>query len=234
VIDIYGGKDPRDIPSYSTGDAARYLNIPSSTIRSWTIGYGYKVTNGTKDVEPIINVEIKKPLKLTFINLIEIHVLRAIRQHHQIDLGKVRTTLDYIDAQIKISHPLAHQEFLTDGVDLFVEHYGNLINASSNDQTILKNSLKEHLKRVESDDQGLAIKLFPFTGNHEEKTPRLVVIDPRIAFGRMVIVDSGIPTDIIAERFYAGDSSAQIAQDYECDIEKIEEAIRCETRSIAA
>ena len=234
MIDIYGGNDPRYIPNYSAGNAARYLNIPYSTIRSWTVGYNYKVTDGKKDFEPIISVEIKKPLRLTFINLIEIHVLRAIRQHHQIDLSKVRIALDYIDEQIKIPHPLAHQEFLTDGVDLFVEHYGNLINASNNDQITLKNSLKEHLKRVESDNEGLAIKIFPFTRNHEEKSPRLVVIDPYISFGRMVIVGFGIPTDIIAERFYAGDSPAQIADDYECDVEKIEEAIRCETRPIAA
>jgi uncharacterized protein (DUF433 family) len=234
MIDIYGGKDPRSIPSYSAGDAARYLNIPTSTIRSWTIGRKYKVTDGKKHFEPIINTEIKNPLRLTFINLIEIHILRAIRQHHQIDLVKVRTALDYIDEQFQIPHPLARHEFFTDGIDLFIEHYGNLINASSNDQTTLRNSLKEHLKRVESDSEGLAMKLFPFTRNHEEKNPRLVVIDPCIAFGRMVIVGSGIPTDVIAERFHAGDSHAQLAQDYECDIEKIEEAIRCETRPIAA
>lgn len=159
--------------------------------------------------------------------------MRGIRQHHKVDLGKVRKALDYINEQFKIPYPLAHQEFFTDG-DLFIEHYGNLINASSNAQAILKNALKEHLKRVEVDKEGLAIKLFPFTHNHEDQTPRLVVIDPRIAFGRMVIAGSGIPTDIIAERFHAGDSPAQLARDYECDIKKIEEAIRCETRPIAA
>lgn len=234
MIDIYGGNDPRYIPNYSAGKAARYLNIPYSTIRSWTVGYKYEITDGKKHCQPIINVEIKKPLTLSFINLIEVHVLRGIRQHHQVDLVKVRTALDYIDEQLKIPHPLVHQEFFTDGVDLFIEHYGKLINASSNAQVILKNALKEHLKRVEVDSKGLAIKLFPFTQNHEDKTPRLVVIDPRIAFGRMVIAGSGIPTDIIVERFHAGDSPAQLARDYECDIEKIEEAIRCETRPIAA
>jgi uncharacterized protein (DUF433 family) len=234
VIDIYGGKDPRNIPCYSAGDAARYLNIPYSTIRSWTVGYKYEVMDGKKHCKPIINVKITKPLTLSFINLIEIHALRGIRQHHQVDLVKVRIALDYIDERFQISHPLVHQEFFTDGVDLFIEHYGNLINASSNAQTILKNALKEHLRRVESDSEGLATKLFPFTRNHEDQTPRLVVIDPRIAFGRMVIVDSGIPTDIIAERFHAGDSPAQLAYDYECELEKIEEAIRCETRPIAA
>ena len=50
----------------------------------------------------------------------------------------------------------------------------------------------------------------------------------------MVIADTGIPTNIIAERFFAGDSYEQIAHDYECEIDKIEEAIRCVSRPIAA
>ncbi|MDJ1184372.1 DUF433 domain-containing protein [Roseofilum casamattae] len=230
AIDIYGGKDPREIPNYSAGDAARYLNIPVSTIRSWTVGSRYRVTQGHRKFEPVIVTKHRKPLRLTFINLIEIHVLRAIRQHHKINLGKVRTALDYIDKEFKILYPLAHQIFLTDGVDLFIERYGQLINASEQRQMSLKSAIKAHLERIEPDDKGLAIKLFPFTRNEERDNPRIVAIDPRIAFGRMVIAGTGITTDIIAERFWAGDSYEQLASDYECDLEKIEEAIRCESR----
>ena len=35
-------------------------------------------------------------------------------------------------------------------------------------------------------------------------------------------------TDIVAERFKAGESADELAHDYGCDREKIEEAIRCE------
>ena len=44
--DLYGGLDPRNIPAYSIGDAARYLRIPSSTIRSWTVGHSYQIKDG--------------------------------------------------------------------------------------------------------------------------------------------------------------------------------------------
>ncbi|MGK7927371.1 MAG: DUF433 domain-containing protein, partial [Spirulina sp.] len=165
---------------------------------------------------------------------IEIHILRAIRQYHQINLEKVRKALDYIDEEFKISHPLAHREFYTDGVNLFIKNYGSLINASQEGQAELTNTLNAHLERIEPDDSGLAIQLYPFTRNYEDNNPRIVVIDPRIAFGRMTISGTGIPTDIIAERFHAGDSPKLLADDYECNIEKIEEAIRCETRPIAA
>ena len=224
----------RDIPSYTAGDAARYLKIPAATIRSWTIGRKYPVTEGQKQFHPLIEIQKKKPLLLTFTNLIEMHILRAIRKHHKIDLVKVRTALDYIDEHIKILHPLAHQEFHTDGVDLFIEKYGSLINASRKGKLALKDTLTMHLERVEPDDKGLAIKLYPFTRTEEENNPKIVVIDPRISFGRLIVAETGIPTSIIAERYQAGESIDELVYDYDCDRQKIEEAIRCEMKTQTA
>lgn len=233
-IDIYSSQDPRDIPTYTVGTAARYLKIPSATIRSWTKGRKYPVSDGNKQFNPLIEVKQKDPLRLTFTNLIEIHVLRSIRKDHDVNLAKVRTALDYLNEKMKISHTLAHKEFQTDGIDLFLDYYGNLINVSKQGQTTLRNSLQMHLNRIEPDDSGLAIQLYPFTRSHEEDNPRLVVIDPRISFGRLTIAGTGIPTDVITERFHAGDSLETIAGDYECNLEEIQEAIRCETRETIA
>ncbi len=232
--DLYGGKDPRNIPSYSISDAARYLRIPSSTIRSWIIGYPYQVKDGSNFFYPLIDIAKRKPpFLLSFTNLVEVHVLRAIRQHHQIKLNKVREALDYINEEFKIPHPLATEKFRTDGVNLFIEKYGSLINASQATQLDFKNELYTHLERIEPDDSGLAIKLYPFTRSHEENNPKIVVIDPRIAFGRLVIAEKGIPTSILKERYWAGDSIDELAYDYDCDHPTIEEAIRCELANVA-
>jgi hypothetical protein len=37
-------------------------------------------------------------------------------------------------------------------MDLFIEHYGTLINASRSGQTDLKDALTAHLARIEPDD----------------------------------------------------------------------------------
>ncbi|MGB3136001.1 MAG: DUF433 domain-containing protein, partial [Nodosilinea sp.] len=226
---LYGDLDPRNIATYSMGDAAKYLRIPAATIRSWTVGRRYPKADGEGFFQPLIPIPERKPRLLSFTNLVEVHVLRAIRQHHHIDLAKVRNALDYIEANLEVSHPLAHEEFRTDGVDLFIKRYGTLVNASTAGQTELKASLTDHLARIEPDDTGLAIKLYPFTRAHEENNPRIVVIDPRIAFGRLVIESTGIPTSVLAERYWAGDSMDELAEDYRCDRLKIEEAIRCES-----
>ncbi len=228
MTELYGGTDPRDIPTYSISDAARYLRIPAGTIRSWTLGRHYPTLNGSNFFKPLIATKDLKPRLLSFTNLIEIHVLRAIRKHHQIQLDKVRIALDYIDDQFQVPHPLAREQFRTDGVDLFIERYGSLINASKFGQTELKDALNAHLERIEVDDTGLAIKLYPFTRSHEKNNPRIVAIDPRIAFGRLVIAGTGISTSVLAERYQAGESINDLAYDYKCDRSEIEEAIRCE------
>lgn len=230
MSDLYGGLDPRNIPTYSIGDAARYLRIPSSTIRSWTIGYSYPVKDGSSFFHPLIELSKgkNKPYLLSFTNLVEVHVLRAIRVGHKIQLNKVREALDFIDERFEVPHPLAQEDFRTNGVDLFIERYGELINASSGGRKELKESLNAHLERIEPDDSGLAIKLYPFTRPREVDNPRLVVIDPRIAFGRLAIAGTGIATNVLKERFQAGDSIEELAFDYDCDLPSIEEAIRCE------
>jgi uncharacterized protein (DUF433 family) len=234
MSDFYGGLDPRGIPNYAISEAARYLRIPAGTIRSWVAGRRYKTTKGIQQFSPLIATPEQKPRLLSFTNLIEVHILRAIRKEHQIQLDKVRTALDYLESQLQVPHPLARQQFRTDGINLFIERYGTLINASQAGQTALKDALNAHLERIEPDDSGLAIKLYPFTRSHEEHSPRIVVIDPRVAFGRLVISGTGIPTQIIAERYYAGDSIDDLADDYNCDRQTIEEAIRCEITPVAA
>jgi uncharacterized protein (DUF433 family) len=231
---LYSRIDSRHIPIYSIQDTARYLRIPASTIRSWTIGHHYPVKSGSKLFPPLIEISRSKPYLLSFTNLVEIHVLRAIRQHHQIQLSKVRTALDFIDEKLKVAHPLATQKFSTDGIDLFIEYYGALIQASQTERHQLELAINTHIKRIEADDQGLAIKLYPFTRSREENNPRIVVVDPRIAFGRLTIDGTGITTSILKERYLAGDSIDELAGDYECNKLWIEEAIRCETSQIPA
>ena len=46
--------------------------------------------------------------------------------------------------------------------------------------------------------------------------------------GERVLVGTGIPTAIVAERYKAGESIDELAEDYGRSRNEIEEAIRCE------
>ncbi len=84
------------------------------------------------------------------------------------------------------------------------------------------------LKRIARDPDGIPIKLYPFTRNSIENAPSVVVIDPTISAGRPVINGTGLTTQIIAERYKAGDSVKTLVADYERTDAEIEEALRCE------
>jgi uncharacterized protein (DUF433 family) len=228
------GQDPRGLPAYSVSDAAHYLRIPRSTLRAWVAGQRYRKNGGYGLFQPIIALPDNRLGLLSFINLVEAHVLDALRTQHQIPLQKVRRALQYLARQLHTSHPLAEQRFETDGVNLFVRRYGQLVNISESGQLAMRRVIETYLRRIERDEAGLVTRLYPFTRKRNPDEPRAVVIDPRIAFGRPVLVGTGIPTAVVAERYKAGESVDELAGDYGRHRLEIEEALRCELDVAAA
>ena len=106
---LYEGDDLRELPSYGIAEAAHYLRIPLATLRSWVLGRYYPTEFGRQFFKPIITFSDKKHYLLSFMNLVEIHVLDAIRRDHSIPLQKVRTALEYLRSQFHSKYPLAHQ-----------------------------------------------------------------------------------------------------------------------------
>ena len=202
--------DIRAMPCYSIPEAAHYLRIPETTLRSWVRGRKYPTSEGDRFFQPVIERPDDNQNLLSFINLVEIHVLDAIRRDHRISLHKIRIAIDFIKEELKSDHPLAYHKLETDGLDLFVEEYGQLINVSQAGQLVLRELLQAHMRRIDRDSAGYALRLYPFTRKRPSQQlieePKAIVIDPRISFGRPVLAGTGIPTAIIAERYKAGEA----------------------------
>ena len=167
--------DPREVPTYTLAEAAYYLAVPYATLRSWFLGRHYPVAAGKKFFAPIIEIADKKKQRLSFINLVEAHVLNAIRREHEIQLPKVRKAVTYLRNKLQSRHPLADQQFETDGLDLFVQKYGELINITRDGQLAMRNVLQSFLKRRDrrSDPlrapQSRLMKLFSLLTAHSEE-----------------------------------------------------------------
>lgn len=226
--------DPREMPAYGLAEAGHYLQIPVTTLRSWVAGRYYPTQGGRKFFQRIIVPPDKDQLLLSFINLVEAHVLDAIRRKHGVLLPKVRIALDYLRSRFPSKHPLADQKFETDRLDLFIEKYGRLINISQAGQIAVRDLIQAHLRRIEHDSKGIPIRLYPFTRKREPDEPKVVVIDPYVSFGRPVLAGTGVATAVIAERYKAGESVDDLAEDYGRQRSEIEEAIRCELQVQAA
>ena len=224
--DLYGGRNPREVPIYSIPEAAHYLRIPANTVRSWVYGRAYKTRGGSMQAEPLVPPAGTLGM-LSFVNMLELHVLGAIRRDHRVKMPRVRSALDFLRERYGNEHPLVEAAMLTDGKSLFVARFGGLINASQAGQGAMVEILESHLRRIERDERGLAVRLFPFTRRGTD-SPRIVSIDPLVAYGRPVIAGSRIPTADVADRFKAGESPADLATDYDRTEEEIWEALRCE------
>ena len=87
ATDLYGGKDPRDLARYSYSEAARATGVPASTIASWVRPKSTRRVGGDF-FRPVI--ERPGEGRLSFYNLIEVHVLRSLRTKHSVQLEHVR------------------------------------------------------------------------------------------------------------------------------------------------
>ena len=221
-------RDLREMPAYGISEAAHYLGIPKATLRSWVMGRHYPTEKGRRFFNPIIELPDKEERLLSFVNLVEVHVLDALRRAHGVPFGQVRKSVEYLKNRLGSKHPLAEQKFATDGVDLFIELFGRLVNISREGQLVIKELIEAYLRRVERDPVGIPIRLYPFTRDRKPEEPKVIVIDPYISFGRPVLAGTGIATTVIAQRYKAGESIEELAEDYGRSRTDIEEAIRCE------
>src|ERR1039457_1243908 len=102
----YGTDDPRLLPAYTVAEAAHYLRMPEETLRSWVVGRLYPVAGRSKRSRPLIHLDDPNRQYLSFINLVEAHVLAAIRRHHGVKLPKIRKALDYVQRTLEVERPL--------------------------------------------------------------------------------------------------------------------------------
>jgi uncharacterized protein (DUF433 family) len=215
------GQDTRLLPAYTFSEAAKYLRLPVATLRNWSVGLG--------KTKPVFTMDDPERRFLSFMNLVEAHILAGIRRRHGVGLPQVRTALDYVRRRCGVDRPLIDQSFQTDGRSLFIDKLERLINASKGGQLAMPDLLPR-LERIERDPQGLPLKLYPFTRALESHSstadPKIVVMNPRISFGRPSV--GGVATSTIWNRFLAGDSPGDLSRDYGLTAEAIEEAIRCE------
>jgi uncharacterized protein (DUF433 family) len=206
-----------DEPAYTLADASRYADVPYQTVRYWALG--------RDRIPPIIELAETSPPALSFANLLECHVLNAMRSRYRLHLPQVRLATMHLKRTNQNRHPLLRDDFRTNGIDLFIDE-GALINLSKGGQSAFREILDLYLERITTND-GI-LKFYPFVAFTTPTEPKIISITPKIAFGRSVIDGTGIATAVIAARFGARDSMEDLAREYRRSEREIEEAIRWE------
>lgn len=237
MVSLYGERDPRDIPNYTVAEAATLLTLAPTTLRQWVAGRSYTVSGDTPSGEQrrsdsiIAAGRVRGRLMLSFNNLVEAHVLAAMRIQHGVPLARVREALAAVHKLLGGARPLLERRFETDGANLFVEHLGNLMAVSGRHvgQIGWRDTFGGYLKRVDRDPLGLPCKLHPWLFHNDQSNDMnndidrrmLVTVDPCISFGRAVFTGTAVPVFAVVDRVRRGESLTNVADDYGLSVDSV-------------
>ena len=213
-----------ELPMYGLSEAALYLRLPIKTLEYWAFGRGR--------MPALIRVASERPRSLSFMNLLECHMLAAMREIYELRLPKIRRAIAHLNKKSKFAHPLIEEPLYTNRIDVLLREIDGFVNISRSGQYVIPEIVEVHLERIEYEKR--SFRFYPFVRERAATEPKLIVITPEIGFGKPVIAGTGISTAVIASRFNARESVPDLAKEYGLEEKQVEEAIRWETRAVAA
>lgn len=217
---------------YTPAEVSHLLGIPASTVHRWIEGYSFPLARRFRAKKPPVFAaalpRVEGRLMLTFLDLIQLRVVRAFREAG-VPLQRIRTAGEVAGELFGTSHPLAHVRFKTEGRSVWSDVVTNaereVMNLSSSGQRAFPEVVAESLKEVSyAADPSLADRWYaagPGGG---------VVLDPGIAFGAPVVVHANVPTGTIWAQSQSEPDVHRLASWFRLDVRQVQDAIRFEER----
>ncbi len=224
-----GGDDLRlSRPIFTLREAAGYLDVPKSTIHAWARASGANA--------PLITTFPRHGAQATvpFIGFAEAYVLSAFRRSG-VPLQRIRPAVEVLSGTIGIEHALASERLYTDGAEVLYDYAADRDEEALSELVVVRTGqhqfseiVRDYLKRITYGDDGWASRVRLPTYERAE-----VAVDPHVAFGLPLVVHGGARVEDLVDRFVAGDSVADIADDFGVPADEVEDVIRVATRAAA-
>ena len=208
-------------PLYGYSEADHLAGVSRGTSRRWLEGYSYIGAAGCRVEQPPVSPRDQDRGGVSFSDLVEIV---AIGRFKAMGFGvpAVREVVANCQQLFGDAHPLSTQSFKIGGRQVFIEREGALREVlHSRGQLAWDEVLAPFLDSLDYDGS-FARRWWPLGRT------RPVVIDPDYGYGLPVVAESGVRTEILRERFQAGDSFEQIASDFNVSAQQVESAIQFE------
>jgi uncharacterized protein (DUF433 family) len=231
-----------DVPLYTVAEAARYLDVPDSTLREWVNGYRRRGgarpdVTGTPLLTSVPSSGGRGPV-IPFIGLAEGLVLAAMRRSG-VPLQRVRPALARLDQEFGLHHALASKRLFTDGAEVlfdYAEHTNDPEAARAtrelvvvrNGQRVFNDIVDSYLRRIEFADDGYA-RVISLPAYRVAK----LLVDPERGFGQPVFARGGARLEDALSMFRAGESLEIVADEYGIPMDQLEDAVRIATRVAA-
>jgi uncharacterized protein (DUF433 family) len=228
-------------PLYTVAEAARYLDVPDSTFRSWTHGYHRRSPDRAEvSGAPILTTLPKTAAHgpvIPFIGLAEGLVLTALRRSG-VALQRIRPALSRLAADLGVKHALASRRLYTDGAEVLFDYADDedpdtaravrSLVVVRNGQRVFNEVVEAYLQRVEYGPDG-----YPRLMALPAYTVARVVVDPSRGFGQPIFRRGGARLEDALAMFRAGESLETVADEYGVPHEQLEDVVRIATRPAA-
>lgn len=220
-------EEVKTLPAYTLAEAARYVGVSENTLRMWFRGRPPRSSKKGEflraAVKPILPTEAGPREPLSFLDVIEAHVLFSLRKSYKFPMGKVKTAMEYLETLGGDLMVLARKDFFHDHGNIYLGQDQNLLSLTERGQIADKTILANGLHQITYGRDGYADEFFPNFRNVQQRT---FVINPSVNYGYISIVKHGIGADALAARYQAGEKPIDIAEDCGISIEDVVESIR--------
>ena len=214
-------------PLYGFADADYLANVSRGTAKRWLAGYAYHDTHGQRVVQPPVTPGVQGEESVSFADLVEIAAIGRLKEVG-FSLRMIREIVRNCQEILGVQRPLTTLRFKTGGHEVFVDRGDVLLEVGRKKRMQAWNEvLKPFLQELDYDANQLVARWWPLG----RSTP--VVIDPQYGFGFPVVAKSGVRTEIILERFRAGDLKEQISADFNIEQVHVERALQFELQRAA-
>lgn len=218
---------------YTWSEAARLVGVRAVELRRWLRGYSFPGKDAARHMPPLWERDLASADVdgMSFQDLLEARVVLALRQEG-LSLQFIRRAREMAGLIFGTPHPFSTNFILTDGRSVFAqtpaeregkERVLDIVRR----QLAFNKVLAPSLRGVVFDENERAIRWFPMPRREA------VVIDPKIAFGKPIVTEGHVRTDILADAVTVEGSKLRVARLYEVPLEAVEAAVDFEQRLAA-
>lgn len=223
------------VPLYTSTEAAGYLDVPRPTFVRWTKGNRSEHLGASAVTSLITAVPPEAPRGPTipFGGLAEGMFLSGLRRAG-VPMQQIRPALDLVRTELGVEHALASRRLYVAGVQLLWEvsseprvdagttHSARDLIVLRDDQYVFRQVIVQYLRRITYDDEYARSLVLP----RYEVTE--IVVNPDINFGQPYFTHGGTPLTDVRDLLRAGETVADVADDFGIPIDEVTEVAQRE------
>ena len=205
---------------YSVGEVRRLSGVSEGISRRFVNSY-----KGTYGLWGGSLQKLSGSAYLTFRDLMEI---RHIASFHSAGVSwqRIVKAAGYAKLRFESDYPFSNLRFKTDGAHIFRETSTEIEQISQHGQLAFREVLKDSLFDPVDHWHNEPVCWYPAQEWGLRAVGRGVMVNPSVAFGAPVIVDHGIPTEVLYMTYKAENNNVHlVAANYEIPQESVECAI---------